>query len=83
MELVEVQDRIDAFIREQFRVAEDDPRFDRSTDLYEGGYVDSVGVVELLAFIGEAFDVTVPEAELLSPDFSCVDGIGAVVHRLM
>jgi acyl carrier protein len=82
MELVEIQDRVESFVREQFHVAQDDPRFDRATDLYEGGYIDSVGVVELLAFIAETFGVTVPEAELLSPDFSSIEGIGAVVHRL-
>ena len=82
MELPDVQRRIERFIREQFMVSDDDHRFSATTDLYENGFVDSVGVVELLAFIGEEFGVEIPEELLLSKDFSNVDGIARIVDRL-
>lgn len=81
--LGDVQQRIERFIRSQFMVSSDDPRFDRTVDLFETGYVDSVGVVELLSFIGEEFSVEIPENLLLSEDFSNVDGIGRIVSQLM
>jgi acyl carrier protein len=78
----EVEERLERFIRKHFRVSDDDPRFSTTVDLYEGGFVDSVGVVELLAFIDDAFGVEVPEGELLSQDFSTVEGIARIVAAL-
>jgi acyl carrier protein len=81
MELSEVEERIERFIREQFAVSVADPHFDRSVDLFETGYVDSVGVVELLAFLNEEFGVEVPENLLLSEDFTYVNGIARIVSK--
>jgi acyl carrier protein len=82
MDLSVVQERIERFVREQFSVSDDDPHFDRTVDLFESGYVDSVGIVELLAFVGEDFGVVIPEPLLLSDDFSSVDGIARIVSQL-
>jgi acyl carrier protein len=75
-------DRIEEFIRDQFAIAPSDKRFNRSVPLFEHGYVDSMGVVELLAFLKEEFGVAIPDHELLSDDFSTIDGIAALVDRL-
>jgi acyl carrier protein len=83
METPEISNRIEAFVRAQFRVADDDPRFDRDVDLFEGGFVDSIGVVELLAFIGEEFDVEIPEGALMSDEFTTIAGIGQIVSGLI
>lgn len=83
VELREAGDRIEAFVRSQFNVGPNDPGFDRRTDLFEAGYVDSVGVVETLEFIRVEFGVDVPEDDLLSEDFATIDGIARVVCRLL
>jgi acyl carrier protein len=82
MTAAEIESRIEAFIRTAFAVSPGDPGFGRSADLFEGGYVDSVGVVELLAFMEAEFGVEVPEDDLLSDDFSRIDGIARIVERL-
>ena len=74
--------RIETFVRTQFDVDPDDPGFGRSADLFESGYVDSVGVAELLEFLREEFGLDVPESELLGDDFSTIDGIAGIVIRL-
>jgi acyl carrier protein len=81
MELIDIQERIEGFIRSNFGVPDHDPRFDRTVDLYAGGYIDSVGVVELLEFVRTEFGVEVPESDLLDSDFSTVDGVGRIVSR--
>jgi acyl carrier protein len=81
MTRVEVADRLEAFVRSHFAVAVTDHRFTRSVPLFDTGYVDSIGAVELLAFLEETFGVQVPDDELLSDDFSTIDGIAAIVHR--
>lgn len=72
---------LEEFIRTQFAIASSDSRFSRSALLFENGYVDSVGAVELLAFVQERFGVIVPDEELLSDDFSTIDGIATVIAR--
>jgi acyl carrier protein len=78
---VEVAERIEQYVRIQFRVAPRDTRFSRSLPLFEAGYVDSVGVVELLAFLGEEFGVNLSDGILMSDEFSTIDGMAAVICR--
>lgn len=77
-----IASRIEAFVRTQFEVDPGDDGFDRTIDLFELGYVDSVGFAELLEFIAEEFGVDVPEADLLSEDFLSIDGMARIVSRL-
>jgi acyl carrier protein len=77
-----VAERIERFVRIQFRVAAGDTRFSRSQPLFELGYVDSVGVVELLAFVTQEFRIDLPDETLTSEEFSTIDGIAAIVCRL-
>jgi D-alanine--poly(phosphoribitol) ligase subunit 2 len=77
-----IADRIEAFVRSQFEVDPNDDGFDRTVDLFELGYVDSVGFAELLAFLDEEFGVEVPEEDLLSDEFPQIDGMAMIVSRL-
>jgi acyl carrier protein len=83
MDLDAIAERIEKFLREQYLIADDDPGFTHTVDIYESGYVDSIGVVELLAFIDEEFGVDIPEEELLSDEFSNIDGIARIVAALV
>ena len=73
-----VEPRIEEFIRTRFSVSPTDPGFGREVDLF--GYVDSVGVVELLEFLGEEFDVAIPD-DLLSDELSSIAGMARIVFR--
>ena len=70
---------LDAFIRERFRVPSDDERFDFDTNVWEEGYVDSAGVVEVFAFIETAIGDRLPEALLFDPEFVTVRGMARLV----
>jgi acyl carrier protein len=76
-----VETRVEKFISTQFNVSPTDPGFDREADLFENGYVDSVGVVELLGFLQEEFGVEVPDDDILTDDFSNIAGIARIVIR--
>jgi acyl carrier protein len=78
----EIADSVDAFVRREFNVSDSDPGFDRNADLFESGYVDSVGVAELLEYLTQEFEVEIPESELFSEDFSSIQGIASIVARL-
>jgi len=83
VDVSEIERSLEDFVRRSFDVSADDPRFSRTIDLYTAGYVDSLGVVELLAFIDRQFGVEIPERLLASDDFSSVQGIARIVHELM
>jgi acyl carrier protein len=73
---------LEAFIRANFQIGDDDPYFDRNVNLWEEGYVDSTGVVEVIAFLEETFGVTIPEEMLFSPDFTSIGGMSKLVTGL-
>jgi acyl carrier protein len=77
-----IANRIEEFVRTQFEIDPNDDGFNQTVDLFELGYVDSVGFAELLAFFAEEFNVDVPEADLLSEEFLSIDGMARIVSRL-
>jgi acyl carrier protein len=82
MNPTEVADRVEDYVRTQFRVSPTDSRFSRSLRLFDAGYVDSVGVVELLAFLTDEFQVHLPDEVLMADQFSTIDGIATIVAQL-
>lgn len=78
----EIAASIESYIRDRFAVAENDDRFGRSVKLFEAGYVDSVGVAEVLAFLEDRFDVRIPDRHLTSDRFQTIDGMADVIADL-
>lgn len=82
MKAGEIAERIEGFVRTQFAVSPDDSRFGRTVDLFELGYLDSIGFAELLDFVHQEFGVEIPESDLLSDEFTNIDGIACIVSHL-
>ena len=78
----EIAARVEGFVRQRFNVAVSDPHFSRNVDLFDSGYVDSVGVVELIAFLESEFDVQIADEVLMSEEFMTINGIGRIVGSL-
>jgi acyl carrier protein len=77
----EVAEQTEAYIRNHFGISPSDARFGPAVDLFEGGYVDSVGLAELLQFIQDRFGVEIPDEDLLSDDFATIEGMALIVCR--
>ena len=73
---------IEGFIRDRFDVRPSDATFGRTVSLWEQGYVDSIGVVEVIDFLESTFAVTIPEEALFSPGFTHIDGMARWVLEL-
>jgi acyl carrier protein len=77
----EIAGVIEQFIRKQFRIHE----LDRSLSdlhLFESGFVDSAGVVELIAFLESTFTIRLDDDQVFSDDFTTINGIAAIVEAL-
>jgi acyl carrier protein len=74
---------LEAFVRARFRVPANDPKFHRETDLWEDGYVDSAGVVEVLSYLENVIGCRLPEALLFEPAFTTISGMArlSVEHQ--
>ena len=70
---------IERFLRARYQISADDPGFTRRVNLWEEGYVDSVGVVEVIEFIERTFGIHVADDILFSEEFTYVDGMAAFV----
>jgi acyl carrier protein len=77
----DVADAVEEFARREFSIKPSDQRFDRTVDLFEDGYVDSIGVIELIQFLESTFAIDIPEEDLFSPEFSTINGIASIVIR--
>jgi acyl carrier protein len=78
----EIADRLERWIRAKFSVSPDDAGFGRDSDLFDSGYVDSLGLMELLGFLEGQFGVEISDDVLLSDEFATIEGISHVVCRL-
>ncbi len=75
----EVADRLEEFVRTRYSISAHDHGFTRDVDLFDLGYVDSIGLVELLAFINRSFDVKIEDDDLLLDEFSTIDGMAEII----
>ena len=63
---MELSETIRQFIIENF-LFEEDEDLKEDTSFLEGGIIDSTGILELVTFIEETFDITVEDEELIVP----------------
>ena len=78
-----VASKIEDFIRDRFVVEANDEFFNHEINLFEEGYVDSAGVIEVIAFLEETFALTLPEDVLFDTSFSSIDGMAVRVAGLL
>ena len=75
----EIASVIEHFIRKQFRIDGTVASL-RGAHLYESGFVDSAGVVELIAFLEATFNIRLDDDQVFSEDFTTINGIAAIVE---
>jgi len=74
------QEKIRAFIIENFLFGEDQGLKDESSFL-EGGVLDSTGIMQLVAHIEETFSVTVEDEELMPENLDSIIKVTAFIER--
>lgn len=77
-----VADKLEHFIRDRFKVPPHDQMFSRTVRLWDEGYIDSIGVAEMIAFLESTFDVKISNDTVFSPYFTYIDGIARLVGQL-
>ena len=76
----EIVDRTRAWVRETFLYMRPDWKFGDDDPLLGSGVIDSVGVIELVEFLQDAFDFKVADAEIVEQNLGSLNAIGRFVH---
>jgi len=78
---MQIVDRTRTYLRENFLYARADWTLRDSDSLIDTGVVDSIGIVELIAFLQTAFDVTIDENEITERNLGSLTAIGRFVSE--
>ena len=66
-------------IREDQKIPGDDPDFSPDVDLFVYGYIDSFGIVNLIASVKQGYGVDMSMVDFYEPDYRTVRGIAQFV----
>jgi acyl carrier protein len=72
-------EQIREFLTENFLLNSHDSDFGNDASLLESGIVDSTGVLELVAFVEDAFGIEIAEHEMVPENFDSVNQIVSYV----
>ncbi len=75
---MQIRDSVRSFLRQNFYVEGELPG---DASLLGHGVVDSTGILEVIAFIEETFEITVEDLEMVPENLDSVDAIAAFVCR--
>lgn len=78
---MDVRDKVRSYIIENFLFGDADPLADDEMSLLDGGIIDSVGVMELVAFLEQDFGLNVDDEELVPENLDSVANLVAFVGR--
>lgn len=75
-----ITETISEFIKDQFEIG-DDPDFSNDVHLFNEGFVDSFGAVEIIHFIEQTFDIKITQKDITLFPMNTVNEIAAVVEN--
>ena len=74
-----IAETIGEFIREKFEIG-DDPDFTNDVHLFNEGFVDSFGAVEIIHFVEETYGISITQKDITLFPMNTVNEIATVVE---
>jgi acyl carrier protein len=78
---VTIEEQIKHYVADNFLFTDNGYPLSDDASFLEEGIVDSTGVLELVMFVEETFDVTVEDDELLPENFDSVSQLATYIRR--
>ena len=79
MDLTDIKTRLRDYIREHYEVPPTDEDFTDDVHLFDYGYVDSFGAVDLIKFTENTFGVTVGQSDLVAYPLNTINEISEFI----
>jgi len=77
---MEIKEQVRAFVTSNFYVA-DPTTLDDGASLLDLGIIDSTGVLEVISYIEETFDIAVEDSEMLPDNLDSINRIANFIVR--
>ena len=81
MEIDEIMTELRQFIRQQYKVPDDDSEFTDDVHLFDYGYIDSFGAVDLNSFVKTKLGVEVTATDLVAYPLNTIREIATFVAK--
>ena len=78
---MQIEEEVREFIFENFLFGQDDQVLNNNASLLDNGIIDSTGVLELIAFLEQQFQITVEDLELVPENLDSVDRLTSFIQR--
>lgn len=78
---MQLREQIRGFIIENFLFGDAEPLSDDAVSLLDNGIVDSVGVMEMVAWLEQDLGLTIEDTELVPENFDSVERLIRFVER--
>ena len=79
--LLDASRLIRTFVVENFLFGSEDGALEDGASFLESGIIDSTGILELVSFVEENFDIRVHDEELVPDNFDSIDKLAAYLER--
>ncbi len=76
-----VKDTLRGYIIQYAAIEPDDPDFSDDVDLFDYGFVDSLGATEIVLFLEETFGIEITQADITLYPMNTIDEIAGVVEQ--
>jgi acyl carrier protein len=76
-----VEEQIRQYVADNFLFSDDGYQLSEDASFLEEGIVDSTGVLELVMFVEEIFNVTVEDEEIVPENFDSVSRLATYIRR--
>jgi D-alanine--poly(phosphoribitol) ligase subunit 2 len=81
MEFETIKSELRSYIRDNYKISHDDPDFSDQVHLYDYGYVDSFGSVQLKTFVESRFSVQFSQKDLTTVPLNTVEQMANFVVK--
>ena len=78
---MEIKTQVRQYIVENFLFGDASPLNDDDMSLLDGGIIDSVGVMELVAFLEQDFELSIADEELVPENLDSVNNLCGFITR--
>ncbi|MDD6484740.1 MAG: acyl carrier protein [Clostridiales bacterium] len=75
-----ISETISEFVKNQFEIG-DDPDFNNDVHLFNEGFVDSFGAVEIIHFVETTYNIQITQKDITLYPMNTVNEIAAVVEQ--
>jgi len=79
--MISLEGRIRSFIVDNFLFGEGENGLGGEDSLLENGVIDSTGILELVAFIQQTFEIAIQDDEIIPANLDSIDKIAVFVRR--